>query len=202
MAKFIQIILCTAFESVLIAAAGGDGSASVDLKRSMLALPQAAVFDEKCDFECFAAGLTAYGICSAECEAKFGKNLTVIACITAGCPPLVATATETCLKTNPACEKTTASLAHELQSAIVPVAPAAVEGEKCDFECAGGGLVAYGMCTAGCVAKFGHTTKVVSCITVGCPPVVAAAIEACLKTNPSCKDAEAIIPAMPPSIYV
>lgn len=64
----------------------------------------ALVGDTTCDFECAAAGIASYFACAGAClKTKTGKE--ALACITLGCPPVAAAATEACLKTNPACKK-------------------------------------------------------------------------------------------------
>lgn len=161
--------------------------------------PAVALSNNKCNFECAAAGLAAYGACTAGCVKKFGTNRTAagVACITAGCQPVVAAATKACLKTNPACKD---DASYEDPAPAAP--PVGVSGEKCDFECLAAGMAAYGTCTAGCVSKFGHNVSDVACITLGCPPAVAAATEACYKTNPACKPPSAVELVLLPAIVV
>merc|ERR1719221_989596 len=62
-----------------------------------------------------------------------------------------------------------------------------VRDTKCDLECAAAGIATYFTCAATC-AKTLPPDKAVICLTVTCPPAVAAATEACLKENPDCKD--------------
>eukprot|EP00392_Amoebophrya_sp_AT5.2_P000820 g821.t1 len=59
------------------------------------------------------------------------------------------------------------------------------DGKKCDFECAAAGVVGYFVCAAACVASL-KPAEALGCITLGCPPMVAAATEGCLKVNPEC----------------
>jgi hypothetical protein len=58
--------------------------------------------------------------------------------------------------------------------------------EKCNFECAAAGVSTYLGC-AGVCAKTLNYTAAVACVVDGCPIVVAAATEACLKKNPICQ---------------
>jgi hypothetical protein len=62
--------------------------------------------------------------------------------------------------------------------------------EKCDFECAAAGVASYLGC-AGVCAKTLNYTAAVFCVEDGCPVVVAAATEACLKKNPICLNGSA-----------
>jgi hypothetical protein len=60
--------------------------------------------------------------------------------------------------------------------------------EKCDFECAAAGVASYLGCAGVCAKSLNYTAAVL-CVTNGCPLVVAASTEACLKKNPLCQHA-------------
>ncbi|CAD7945316.1 unnamed protein product [Amoebophrya sp. A120] len=61
-----------------------------------------------------------------------------------------------------------------------------LKNKECDFECAGAGIAGYFVCAGLCVAEL-KPSEAIGCITLGCPPMVAAATEGCLKVNPACK---------------
>jgi hypothetical protein len=60
-------------------------------------------------------------------------------------------------------------------------------GEACDFECAGAGVASFFSSAALCAEYSKSPAGAISCITLGCPVLVAAITEGCLKANPSCK---------------
>ncbi|CAD7976281.1 unnamed protein product [Amoebophrya sp. A25] len=77
-------------------------------------------------------------------------------------------------------------------STTTPLPGAAVQellqqgSKNCDFECAAAGIVGYFACAGGCVAAL-KPGAAIGCITLACPPIVAAATETCLKVNPECQ---------------
>eukprot|EP00927_Polykrikos_kofoidii_P002511 TRINITY_DN11000_c0_g1_i1.p1 TRINITY_DN11000_c0_g1~~TRINITY_DN11000_c0_g1_i1.p1 ORF type:complete len:316 (+),score=43.00 TRINITY_DN11000_c0_g1_i1:70-1017(+) len=77
-------------------------NSTVSLRRS-LRLP--VVGGAECDFECLGVGLATYYGCAAMCVKKFDST-SAVACITLGCPVVVAGTTEMCEVHNPACKGT------------------------------------------------------------------------------------------------